>query len=296
MKFYGFDGNVLVEKEEYPDTHGMGILSFSECDDSLINVDSDTLKKLSMSKYTTYERCEKFQYIVLNTPTTKSYKGLFEKIMIYMDMRGVLVFCEDSEKLSGVVGDFADKLTKPTEAHFLSGFLSALLAHDYIYIEGIEKDLGKIETEILSQHTPNYPERINGYRRKVAVIKRYYEQLYEVVTTLTEEDFLDVAYNEFLKIKEKVERLREEALYLRDYMSQVREAYQQALDLSLNSVMKFLSAVTLLFSPLTFLVGWYGMNFDMPEMKNSYSYVLPFALTAIIVMVTVFIFKKKKWF
>ena len=60
--------------------------------------------------------------------------------------------------------------------------------------------------------------------------------------------------------------------------------------------MKFLSAVTLLFSPLTFLVGWYGMNFDMPEMKNSYSYVLPFALTAIIIMVTVFIFKKKKWF
>lgn len=295
MKFYGFDGANLVECDEYPESNGMGILSFSECDRLGLDLDEERIRRLASSKYTTYERLENCQYIVLNTPTTKSYNGLFEKIFIYMDMRGTLVFSENGDELSGVVGDFSTKLSSPTVAHFLSGFLSALLAHDYIYMEGIEKDLGKIETKILSQHTPNFPEKINSYRRKVAVIKRYYEQLYEVVSTLLEESFLSCAYTEFEKIKEKVERLREEALYLRDYMSQVREAYQQAVDLSLNSVMKFLSAVTLLFSPLTFLVGWYGMNFDMPETSSPTGYVLPFVLTAIIIMVTVFIFKKRKW-
>lgn len=295
MKFYKFNCGAIEECTEYPSSHGMGILSFSECDKLGLDLNYDTVKKISSSKYTTYERRECYQYIVLNTPTTKSYGGLFEKILIYMDMRGTLIFSENADRLSGVVGDFSDKLSAPTLAHFLSGFLSALLAHDYIYIEGIEKDLGKVETEILSQHTPNYAEKINGYRRKVAVIKRYYEQLYEVVSTLLEEDFLSEAYAEFEKIKQKLERLREEALYLRDYMSQVREAYQQAVDLSLNSVMKFLSAVTLMFSPLTFLVGWYGMNFDIPETKSAYGYALPFALTAIVIMVTVFIFKKKKW-
>lgn len=295
MTFYKFDGENIIECDEYPIEYGMGILSFDEVCSLKIGLDGERIKGLASSKYTTYERCEDCQYIVLNTPTTKSPKGLFDKIFIYMDMRGTLVFSNDGDKLSGLVGDFATKLTKPTLAHFLSAFLSALLAHDYIYIEGIEKDLGKVETKILSQHTPNYPEKINGYRRKVAVIKRYYEQLYEVVNTLCDEDFLSVASAEFQKIKEKVERLREEALYLRDYMSQVREAYQQALDLSLNSVMKFLSAVTLMFSPLTFLVGWYGMNFDMPELTTPNGYAIPFALTAIIIMVSIFIFKRRKW-
>ena len=293
--FFRFDGDKIVSADEYPTSYGMGIVGFDECNDYDLGVDSQTIEKLSKSKYTTYERKSDYQYIVLNTPATRSYKVMSEKILIFMNMRGILIFCSDSKSVQGVVGDFADKIAKPTLAHFLTCFLSSLLSHDYIYMEGIEKDLAKVETEIISSHTPNYPEKINTYRKKVAVIKRYYEQLYEVVNSLGEEEFLVVASGEFQKIIQKVERLREDALYLRDYMSQVREAYQQAVDLSLNSVMKFLSAVTLLFSPLTFLVGWYGMNFDMPETNSPTGYIIPFVLTVVIIMVTVFIFKKRRW-
>jgi magnesium transporter len=221
---------------------------------------------------------------------------LYDKVVIYMDMRGVLVFCDNEKDISGVVGDFADKLGGDDMAYFLTGFLSALLAHDYIYMEKVEKELGKIETKILSEHTPNCAEQINSYRRKVAVIKRYYEQLYEVTNALGEEDFLTAANDELTTINTKVERLREEALYLRDYMSQVREAYQQGVDLSLNSVMKFLSAATLLFAPLQFLVGWFGMNFIMPETESTAGYAIPIVMSVVIVLVVLYIFKRKKWF
>lgn len=294
--FFKIEQGKIVQSDNYPEEKGIGFASFLEVDDiGYDRISASIIDRLKETKFTVYERKQEYQYIVLNTPNTQN-GNLYDKIVIFMDMRGVLIFSDNSNELSGIVDDFADKLGGDSVSFFLSAFLSAMLAHDYIFIEGVEKDLGKIETEILTQHTPNYPEKINKYRRKVAVIKRYYEQLYEVTEILAKEDFLSDASQEIQEINTKVERLREEALYLRDYMSQVREAYQQAIDLSLNSVMKFLTAATLLFSPLQFIVGWYGMNFDIPEADLAKGYVIPFALTAVIICTVIFIFKRKKWF
>lgn len=295
-KYFSTKNSVIESSQNYPDEYGVGFLSFEETDElNYEKVSSDLIEKLRKTKFTVYERREDYQYIVINTPMW-SAKKLYEKMVIYMDMRGILIFCDNADDISGIADDFSNKLGGKEGAHFLSAFLTSLLSHDYIYMEGVEKELGKLETKVLEEHTPNFAQKINGYRRKVAVIKRYYEQLYEVTLTLSEEEFLSCAKEGFTKINTKVERLREEALYLRDYMSQVREAYQQGVDLSLNSVMKFLSAATLIFAPLQFLVGWFGMNFEMPETNNPTGYAIPFVLSAVIVVVALFIFKRKKWF
>lgn len=293
--FYSTESGRVTESNFYPQSYGVGFISFDERD--VINelLGEELLDKLKSTKFTVYERKDSYQYIVLNTPMWSKDK-LYEKVVIYLDMRGVLVFSERANELSGITGDFAGKIGGKEGGYFLSAFLLSLLAHDYIYMEGVEKELGKVETKILKEHTPNFAEKINSYRRKVAVIKRYYEQLYEVTQTLSEEDFLASMKEDFTKINTKVERLREEALYLRDYMSQVREAYQQGVDLSLNSVMKFLSAATLIFAPLQFLVGWFGMNFEMPETENPVGYAIPFVASVVIVVVALYIFKRKKWF
>lgn len=294
--YFSLQNGRIIQSPNFPQTNGIGFLSFTEADSvNYERISGALVNNIKKTKFTSFEKKEDFQYLVLNTPNCQN-QNLYEKIVIFMDMRGVLVFSDSKMPLSGLVEDFADKLGGDSMSFFLSALLSALISHDYVYLEGVEKDLGKIETEILSEHTPNYPEKINRYRRKVAVIKRYYEQLYEATYSLSKQDFLMEAKQEFQEINSKVERLREEALYLRDYMSQVREAYQQALDTSLNSVMKFLAAATLVFSPLQFLVGWFGMNFIMPETEIPIGYLIPFVLSVIIVVVTIYIFKRKKWF
>jgi magnesium transporter len=65
----------------------------------------------------------------------------------------------------------------------------------------------------------------------------------------------------------------------------------------LNEVMKTLTILSVIFIPLTFLAGIYGMNFEnMPELKNKYGYFILLTVMVVVTAVAVWYFKRKKWF
>lgn len=51
--------------------------------------------------------------------------------------------------------------------------------------------------------------------------------------------------------------------------------------------------VTTIFLPLTLIVGWYGMNFNMPEYSLSYSYPVVIIISISIVVICIVWLKKQ---
>lgn len=63
-----------------------------------------------------------------------------------------------------------------------------------------------------------------------------------------------------------------------------------------NDVMKILTIFSVFFMPLTFIVGIYGMNFEiMPELSQQWGYPAVLILMAIVTFIIYQWFKRKKW-
>lgn len=81
-----------------------------------------------------------------------------------------------------------------------------------------------------------------------------------------------------------VEHVLQDLLVDRDILSGALDLHMSVLTHRTNRVMKRLTAVSVVFLPLSFLAGVYGTNFDvLPELHWRYGYVYFWALAAVVV-------------
>lgn len=63
-----------------------------------------------------------------------------------------------------------------------------------------------------------------------------------------------------------------------------------------NEIMRVLTIISVFFMPLTFIVGVYGMNFDiMPELRLRYGYPIVLVSMLLLSLIIFLWFKRKKW-
>ncbi|WHT38819.1 CorA family divalent cation transporter [Myroides sp. mNGS23_01] len=65
----------------------------------------------------------------------------------------------------------------------------------------------------------------------------------------------------------------------------------------MNEIMKVLTIVSVIFIPLTFIAGVYGMNFEnMPELKMENGYFITLMGMFLLVLSMIAYFKWRRWF
>lgn len=90
-----------------------------------------------------------------------------------------------------------------------------------------------------------------------------------------------------------VERVLQDVLVDRDILSDSLNNYMSMVAHRTNKVMGKLTVVSVIFLPLTFLCGVYGMNFDvMPELKNEWGYY-GFWVVAVSLAITLLLFMRR---
>lgn len=179
------------------------------------------------------------------------------------------------------------------------GTLDALLSQDNISLESYEKQIMEMEEKITdSQMNEELNHTIYRMRNRLSSMHIYYEQLTDIAETLEENEndvFVETELR-YLKIFEnRAQRLSNYNQILSENLIHLREALDASLNYSMNKIMKVLTIVSVIFLPLTLIVGWYGMNFyNMPELTWRYGYAGIILLCTFVLIDCLAYFKKKK--
>jgi magnesium transporter len=174
-----------------------------------------------------------------------------------------------------------------------------LIEKDLHLLINTEQELREIEDQILESGGDKYPDRLNEIRSFLMDMRIHYEQMLDLGQELEENEngfFKEKNLRYFRLFTERVMRLMDQVKQLKDYTLQLRELFSTQLDIRMNRIMTVLTIVTVIFMPLTLIVGWYGMNFVyMPELKWRYGYLVVIIVSALILIGGILWFRKKKW-
>lgn len=78
-----------------------------------------------------------------------------------------------------------------------------------------------------------------------------------------------------------------------DILNGTMDAYASIISNNLNSVMKFLTSVTIVLSLPTMIASFWGMNVDLPFSSNPYGFVIILIISIVIAIITSWWLKKK---
>lgn len=211
--------------------------------------------------------------------------------VLFVDDTGLVSSCLEKIRTS-------KRWKAPRAGLFFYDFLETLTAGEILHLEALETRIAKLETAVLSGTLDDFNHKMLTLRKEVMDLTHYYTQLEDLGAEMEENEtgFFDPEeIRLFHLFRDRMSRLREETQLLREYSMQVREVYQAQIDIRQNKIMKILTVVTTLFLPLTLIVGWYGMNFDMPELSWSFGYPAVILLSILVIAFCVWLMKKKKF-
>lgn len=246
-----------------------------------------------------FESYEGFDFISLKIPKINDVLKPSKKVCIFF-ARNLLVFiCNNSPIIDDITSKTVSGEIKCTNlSKMLYIFFDRLTSEDTYSIENIEQEIAELEENLMTSKKDNYLNRIIILRKKLLKLKRYYERLLSIAEAIEENDNGLVekrSIKYFRMFTNRTNRLYQSINNLRDYVTQVREAYQAQVDINQNNLMKLFTVVTTIFLPLTLIVGWYGMNFNMPEYSWKYGYSVVIGISISVIIFCVVWFKKNKW-
>ncbi len=281
--------------------HGLGIFKTSEYEQIFqqFALSPKLMEEFRASKSSRFESHDGFDLIFLNTLDYSMIRIAEERIFIYYTNKLALIFCDDPFIMEGFEKYLLTGLDIITLDRAVYGFMKHLTEEDDQVLEKLEGKISSLEDRLISSKNGDFVQDIIYIRHKLMVLKNYYEQLFNVLDGIQENEnqLISEKMLRFYKIfSGRVDRLYHRTLNLRDYVTQVRESYQAQVDINLNQIMKIFTVITAIFLPLTLIVGWYGMNFQMPEYGWSFGYPLVILLSIVVIGLMVLYFKKNKWF
>jgi magnesium transporter len=176
--------------------------------------------------------------------------------------------------------------------------LDAIIDGYFVVLAEIEEQIEEVQDEILTKPPDNsIMARLHKIRSDLLTARKSLWPLREAVLALERspsigpetEPFIRNAYDHTIKLADSLD-------FTRDLLNAALECHMTSINNRMNETMRLLTVISVIFMPLTFLAGVYGMNFEfLPEIKWRYGYAWFWGLIILITGLLIYAFRKRKW-
>jgi len=183
--------------------------------------------------------------------------------------------------------------------HIFHAVIDAVVDNYNVTMDIFEYEVDRIEEDVLGSYDQDTLRSMFALGRDIVQLKRIVRPQREVIGQLSKKRFDLVAENlaaYFSDINDHLTRVSELADAYRDIVNSSLVVYYSSVSTKTNEIIKVLTLLTAIFIPPTFLVGLWGMNFrNMPELAADWGYPVSLIVMAVIMLVMVLFFRKKRW-
>ncbi len=175
--------------------------------------------------------------------------------------------------------------------HLLYRLTDELVASYMPVVEAMDEAIDHFEDQIFDRPDPDTVERLFALKRALLHQRRILMPQREVLNKLARDDYaaIDADCRVFFRdVYDHLVRLHDINESMRDLVGGALDTYLSVINNRMNEIMKTLTLITTLFMPISFLAGFFGMNFFQPVLTSltgwtgNTSFILMLALMVLV--------------
>jgi magnesium transporter len=300
-----------VQKTNWLNIHGLNDLDLLKTISGHFNIDNFMLADiLNTTRRTKIEEQHDILFFNIKSllPIEES-DGIKAEQISFLIKDGILISFQ--EKRSDFFTHIRERIrthsgivrTKKAD-YLLYILLDAIMENFYITLENEEDKIEELIDSTKGSVDPIILEKIEQHRDNFNFLKRSIiplrDSLYDI-KSIKDDNVFNVIEAEnftfFARLHQKSLELLEQIESDMGSLESASDFYFSAQAHKMNEIMKTLTIISVVFIPLTFIVGVYGMNFKhMPELEYAYGYYTVVGLMIFIVLAMIYYFKRRRWF
>jgi magnesium transporter len=258
---------------------------------------------LNLSQRPKWEEYDNYFFQVCKMVRQENDKIAHEQFSMVVGKNFMVTFQEDAkDNFDGVrerIKSYKGKIRLRGADYLAFALLDVIVDHYLIVTELYGDRLDNLEEELNNNPKQAFIDRLSTMKKELNWLRRTTRPLKESVINFNKSQtiLIEKKTSPFLKdLLDHVTHLTENVELYMDEQKDLMDHYNNKMNNKLNDILKVLTIFSVVFIPLTFMAGIYGMNFEnFPEL--SYKYAYPIFWCAIITVASgmIYYFKRRGW-
>lgn len=254
-----------------------------------------------------YEEAERGVFISLRALNAQGEGDDFEikteQVAIYFRPGLIISFQETDSDLFTEVRErllaSSGRIRSRQSDYLAYALVDAVVDAYFPLLDVVEVNIDSIEDQLLKDPESRLKSAIHHQKRELLHARKSIAPLREAISRFARSEseyiseetapFLRDLYDHTIHVTDTVDSYR-------DILNGLHDLFISEVSFKMNQVMQVLTVISVIFIPITFLAGIYGMNFEhIPELGHKNGYFIFWGVILLISFVQLYIFRLKKW-